>query len=246
MDRTKLQGSERKRKVLINARHLVLFSSLGIFFFILFALFTIVVRTDALRQFDFNTTVRLQDDIPLSVDGFFSALSLVGRFEYTFVFLLIFLAVSAPVAHVWLLSNKTSRFTHYVLKIVGGIAVIGLFGFAHVIEIIGKSFLNQPGPPRMFLRSQFLDFPGLHVFTEASYPSGHSMRVVFLAILIGVTIYVSKKLNKPTKLVISLGITGFVFLMLLSRISLGEHWTTDVIGGALLGASFAFFSLLFL
>ena len=38
----------------------------------------------------------------------------------------------------------------------------------------------------------------------------------------------------------------FCFVVLISRISLGEHWTTDVIGGGLLGASFAFLSQVFL
>ena len=45
-------------------------------------------------------------------------------------------------------------------------------------------------------------------------------------------------------------INVFLFLfnvaMLISRVSLGEHWTTDVIGGALLGLSSGIFALIFL
>lgn len=220
--------------------------------FLGFVIFTLLVRADFLRSFDFNMTVRIQDDIPLRLDGFFSTLSVIGRFEWMVVYLVILLI--------------------FKRKILGGIITFGLFGFAHVLELIGKTILEQPGPPKMFLRAQFGDFPGLHVFTDASYPSGHSLRIVFFSILLIAAIlniqYIkikSQKIfdaikidNKQLKNFLVLVIQNliplslisifliFCFVVLISRISLGEHWTTDVIGGGLLGASFAFLSQVFL
>lgn len=195
--------------------------------FFLFIIFTLIVRADILRQFDFNTTVRLQDDIPTKFDNFFSILSVIGRFEISLIILVIILVLRRKIL---------------------GLFVIGFFGFAHVLELVGKLILEQPGPPHMFLRTTDLshDFPGLYVHTQSSYPSGHSMRAVILTVLIVMIIYHAKKLNSKARIIL-IGIsTSYAFLMLLSRVSLGEHWTTDVVGGSFLGLSIGLLSLILL
>jgi len=203
------------------------FIVIGIASFVLFAIFTLIVRSDILRAFDFNMTVRIQDRMPVRLDEFFSILSILGRFEFTFTILLIVL---------------------FLRRKILGIMVVGFFGLAHIIEVIGKSILSQPGPPHMFLRTTDLSmqFPGLYVHTDASYPSGHSFRALFLFVVIFFIIWTMKKIPTYFKYSALCGIGFYTLLMLLSRVSLGEHWTTDVIGGALLGISFAFLSLLFL
>lgn len=211
----------------------ILFLVLSLFFLLAFFGFTLWVRTDTLRSFDFDTTVRFQQNTPLRFDSLFSALSVFGRFEYTATLLILLLAF------IFFVKRKTIK------RILGYTIVVFLFAGAHLFELVGKFFLHQPGPPNMFLRSQFSDFPGLYIHTDASYPSGHSLRIVFLGILISFLFWHAK--FPKTARILSLIILGsFALAMLYSRITLGEHWATDVIGGSFLGASVGFLALMFL
>jgi len=193
----------------------------SILFFVAFIVVTLIVRTDMLRSFDFNTTVRIQNHTPHSLDPFLSYFSFFGSFEVTITILIIFA----------LLIRK-----YYFLALS-----IVIFGISHLFELVGKNFLLQPAPPFLFhsTYSLFL-FPSSYVHTDGSYPSGHSMRSVFLLVIMFLFLWYSK-VHRVKRTVLFMVIGVVTFLMLYSRVSLGEHWLTDVMGGSLLGASSALF-----
>ncbi|HVZ12087.1 MAG TPA: phosphatase PAP2 family protein [Patescibacteria group bacterium] len=198
----------------------------SIFFFILFYSFSFLfVKGGGLNGFDFNMTVRIQDHIPRKFDPYFSFLSLLGSFEVTVVALAAFL---------------------FIRRRVHSVMIVFIFCFMHIVELVGKAFLDHPPTPFMFHRYSFdVVFPTSYVQPGGSYPSGHAMRTMFLAILLCVLIYRTKKLKMEMKYALWAAVVVFTILMGISRISLGEHWTTDVIGGSFLGAAFSFFSLIF-
>lgn len=199
---------------------------LGLSVFLLFVLFSYLVHKDLFLRFDFDTTVRIQDNIPQRLNGILSSLSLLGSFEIITVLLLLVL---------------------FLVRKFKGILVIGSYVAFHIFELYGKVFVNHPGPPYMFFRYDipFL-FPTSYVQPGYSYPSGHAGRTAFISIILLFLVGRSKKLKPIHKIIVWSIIIFFDIVMITSRVYLGEHWTSDVIGGALLGLALGIASLVFL
>ena len=191
-----------------------------------FLFFSVFVISGLFTKADRLITVSIQSHLTKAFDTPLSVLSLLGAFEITTVFLIIVL---------------------FFLKLRRSLVVLFMFAIGMRVDLFGKIFLYHPGPPKIFFRYNLdIIFPSGYVQTGHSFPSGHSFRTAFLALLISYLIFQSKKLSPKSKRVLSAFCFLFLFLMLVSRVSLGEHWTTDVIGGLFLGLGLGFLSVKFL
>lgn len=168
--------------------------------------------------------VKLQDHITRGFDGVFSYFSLLGSAEVTIGFCLVLAFLS-------LLSRRW-------LAILGWLMVIP----ASVGEIFGKLVLFHPGPPVFFHRSLLpTSLPSFYIQTNFSYPSGHMTRTVFI-ITVFISILIFSYKNSLFKFIILSALILLAFLMGLTRVYLGEHWLSDVLGGGLLGAATGLFA----
>ena len=214
----------------------------SIFILILFYFFSRSVKRGFLHQADFNTTVRVQDEIDRSihlrmasfVDNVFVASTVAASPQVSVVFVGL-LTIAA--IYDW----KKKKFRWHAL------AIPVLFALLTLGEVYGKSVVNHPAPPFFMIKHPTTIFPQFYINESYSYPSGHTARamflgIVFLSVVAGHLLFARKNLKKW------LAIAGIVLLSVLivatGKIYLGEHWLSDIIGGGLLGSGLGLLGLM--
>ena len=108
-----------------------------------------------------------------------------------------------------------------------------LVGDALVLLI--KWIIHRPRPTEDLVKI-------LHKFSQSSFPSGHVVHYVVLFGFLIVVMLTQRKFSLPLRCLIVLFLMLLILIIPISRIYLGAHWATDVIGGYLVG--FIFLSIL--
>ena len=189
----------------------------------LYALLAIVVNTRVLENPDLDITLFLQSVLPRSLDLPSSILSLLGSAEVTIPIFAILVFLSKPPIRVRL---------------------VMMFLLVTFLEVQGKLMIDQPGPPLLLHRYVFnIATPTGGFDTPYSFPSGHSARTAFLVAL-AVALIAQSKLPLVTRRVLTALLVVAGAVMLVSRVYIGDHWTSDVIGGALLSVGLCLFAFL--
>ena len=104
------------------------------------------------------------------------------------------------------------------------LAIVAAVLFANITSSLLKAAFDRPRPDLI---------AHLEHVSSASYPSGHATSAAALYLTLALLAPVQWRRATWALAVLMIGLTG------LSRIMLGVHWPSDIVGGMLLGAAFA-------
>ena len=175
----------------------------------------VVVNARLLQMIDLQATIGLQSALPHAFDLPASLLSLAGSAEVTVPIFALLVLLSRPAIR---------------------IRLVLLFVLLGLLEVGGKMVITQAPPPFELYRYVFhFGPPTGRISTPFSYPSGHAARTSFLTVL-AVALIAQRCARPTTRRILTTLVLIAAAVMLVSRVYVGEHWSSDVIGGTLLGA----------
>lgn len=191
------------------------------------------------RNLDFAVTVKVQEKIDNSlhlrlrsfIDNSMEGATFFASPEFTSVVVIMLTA--------WALYDWKKKKINWRALIIPLAFMLIVF-----VELYGKSIVHHPSPPFSMIKHATSIFPANYINEQFSYPSGHAARAVFLAITSYLAFGIGHlALRKRLLFILCLGL--YVLLVSVSRIYLGHHWFSDIIGGMLLASGFAFAVLMF-
>lgn len=205
--------------------------------FILSLLFVLLSKYEdrpALRNLDLAVTVKVQEKIDQSTH--LRAASIVSNIMESGAFFggPEFTSVMVFSMALWLFSTRTRPGARWK-----SVIILVLFLLILAVEFLGKTIVSHPPPPYFLLKNPTTIFPKYHVAEAYSFPSGHAARATFLAI---VSLCMIARMSKAWQKVhlrtsVICGVIFYVVLVGVSKVYLGHHWFSDIVGGMLLGGA---------
>jgi len=198
-------------------RRKTFFLCFSIFFVIVFLLLTLFVMNFSPHPWDLSVSQEIQEDQNMILDMAMKALSWLGTFYVAAIM------VSAFSAIFFIFKYFKEGFFMLSCILSGG------------VSYVLKMLIDRPRPTVDFVRI-------VEETHYQSFPSGHVLfYTVFFGSLMIIALY-SKILKISLKILIALVCSSMVVLGAVSRIYLGAHWFTDVIGGFVVGVLFVMIS----
>ena len=132
------------------------------------------------------------------------------------------------------------------LFIISVVIILLFFSKKHYLKIIlmfiGEIMLNNFA--KIIIKRDRPNILPLVIEKSFSYPSGHAMISTFFYFFL-IYFLLNSSITKNKKILLSFICLLFIFLICLSRIYLGVHYFSDIIGGILLGLSYFYFCFYF-